>query len=238
MVIFNSYVKLPEGTLDLWSVFERVFWRLLFFLELLRISARPAPKKLLEPSGQFTSSSISKNVPCFPLVFHEAMDILGVDRVPRIKLLSDESPSIRETSAGLLHALVAGDWWRFSNWTWVSIRISSTNFRNCPLPRVMECGRELVNCLSEWPLTYKMSRQLGFTPGTFRNAQNSLGPQLFFHICFHPNEVDMAKTWCPSPVAVEFGPAARRSSCEQIQEQVAVVQWWIDKDARAVLLIG
>ena len=39
------------------------------------------------------------------------MDILGVDRVePRIKLLSDESPSIRETSAGLLHALVAGDW--------------------------------------------------------------------------------------------------------------------------------
>jgi len=65
----------------------------------------------LEPSGQFTSSSILKNVPYFPLVFHEAMDILGVDRVePRIKLLSDESPSIRETSAGLLHALVAGDW--------------------------------------------------------------------------------------------------------------------------------
>ena len=48
--------------------------------------------------------------------------------------------------------------------------------------RVMECGRELVNCLSEWPLTYKMSRQLGFTPGTFRNAQSSLGPQLFFHM--------------------------------------------------------
>ena len=52
--------------------------------------------------------------------------------------------------------------------------------------RVMECGRELVDGLSEWPLTYKMSRQLGFTPATFRNAQNSLGPQLFFPYVFTP----------------------------------------------------
>ena len=126
-----------DFSLDVLVLIWKAFWRghLQFRLPLFIGSlstfgsaARPSRLGSEWPRASSPQVDLSKmclqSFPCFPLL--KPWISWGLTNPPalesRIKLLSDESTSIRETSAGLLHALVAGDVraWQQINWTWVS----------------------------------------------------------------------------------------------------------------------